>query len=349
MIPHNKPSIGIEESRAMEEVIASGWIAPGEKVKQFEQAFADYVGAEYAIAVNSGTAALTVALKALGIFRGNEIIVPTYACAAVVNAIYMATSTYPYLVDINVNDFNIDFDMIKKALFYKRHGIVIPHTYGVPADIQQFKQFKLPIIEDCSQALGSYINGQHVGLQGDIGIFSFGPSKMITTGSGGMLVTNNKDLSEKARDFTDYDKHIPAFNFAMDDLQAAMGIKQLKKLPGFLRRRECMAMQYIKCVLDTQKYWAVQQSNFNKRNWYRFIVMDECTDFVNRLKQHLANNGITAIVPIERHELLHNMLGLDAKKYMNAEWISTHGLSLPIYPSLLDEGFNQILDCLRRF
>lgn len=347
MIPHNKPTIGPEESEAISEVIQSGWIAKGEKVAQFEQAFAEYVGAKYAVAVNSGTAALTIALKAMGMVRGDEIIIPTYTCAAVINATYLAIGTYPYLVDVNECDFNIDSGTIKKALFCKRNGIIIPHTFGVPANIQQFKQFELPIIEDCSQAFGSYINGQHVGLQGDIGIFSFGPSKMITTGSGGMIVTNNKDLADKAREFIDYDKHIPAFNFAMNDLQAAMGFEQLKKMPEFLKKRKEMALEY--STISVIKGWNHQtfrHGHFSDWNHYRFVIIDEC---VHRLKQHLENNGITAIIPIEQHELLHNMIGLDKANFPNAEYTASHTLSLPIYPSLYDDGFERILEVLRSF
>jgi perosamine synthetase len=335
MIPHNKPSIGPEESQAIAEVIASGWIASGEKVKQFEQDFADYVGVKYAIAVNSGTAALYIALKDINA----TVSIPTYACAALVNAINMTENCRVRLCDINKDDFN----MIQAH--EDSYCAIIPHTFGVPCEIEKNGRYPY-IIEDCSQALGSYINGQHVGLQGDIGIFSFGPSKMITTGSGGMIVTNNKDLADKAREFIDYDKHIPAFNFGMNDMQAAMGIEQLKKLPTFLRKREYMAMQYIKHILDSGKYWAVQEGGYNKRNWYRFVIVDECVD---RLKQHLADNGITAIVPIRQDELLHNMVGLDKANFTNAEYVASHSLSLPIYPDLYDTNFVKILRALRSF
>jgi perosamine synthetase len=338
MIPHNKPSIGLEESAAIAEVIASGWIAPGEKVKQFEQAFAAYVGAKYAIAVNSGTAALFVAMKAIDMYGDARI--PTYACSALVNAAYIAELS-PRLEDININDFNAPY--IDSYDDDSTVNFIVVHTFGVPKEIK--RKYKHPyIIEDCSQALGSYINGQHVGLQGDIGIFSFGPSKMITTGSGGMLVTNNKDLADKARDYIDYDKHIPAFNFAMNDLQAAMGIEQLKKLPEFLRKRREMARQYMGICI--RKRWGFQHTIEANNNWYRFVLIG---DFVDRLKQHLADNGITAIVPIEQHELLHNMLGMNPELFPNAEYISTHSLSLPIWPGLLDDGFEKIIEILRRF
>jgi perosamine synthetase len=344
MIPHNKPSLDNQESEAIAEVIASGWIAKGKKVAQFEREFAEYVGTEHAIAVNSGTAALYIALKILGIdHQGYNIYTSTYCCAAVINAI-RATDGHCELMDIDKSDFNIT--NIDKIDHHEAHAVIVPHTFGVPVEIKKSKYRRPYIIEDCSQALGSYIDSQHVGLRGDIGIFSFGPSKMITTGSGGMLVTNNKNLADKSREFIDYDKHIPAFNFAMNDIQAAMGLVQLKKLPEFLHKRECMAREYIKCILDTQKYWMVQESNFNKRNWCRFVIIDEC---VQRLQRHLADNGITAIVPIEKHELLHNTLGIDSSGYTNAEYVATHSLSLPIYPDLYNNGFKKILDALRCF
>jgi perosamine synthetase len=344
MMPHNKPSLDNCEAAAISEVLKSGWIAPGEKVRRFEQVFTEYVGAKYAIAVNSGTAALYVALKIMEI-QGN-LVMPTYACSALLNAALMARIN-PILEDIDRESFNMKCG--HSSWTYQKAARIVVHTFGVPLDIEKIKLSDSPIIEDCSQALGSYINDQHVGLQGDIGIFSFGPSKMITTGSGGMIITNDKSLADRARDFIDYDKRVPAFNFAMNDIQAAMGIEQMKKLPTFLRRREYMAMQYIKCILDTQKYWAVQVGNFNKRNWYRFVIADEPKSLIDRLKQHLADNGITAIVPIRQDELLHNMLGLDSKQCQNAEYIAGHSLSLPIFPALTDEEFSHIIETLRRF
>jgi dTDP-4-amino-4,6-dideoxygalactose transaminase len=338
MIPHNKPSIGIEESQAIAETIASGWIARSRKVTQFEQAFAAYVGAKHAVAVNSGTAALFIALKVL---RSEKVVLPTYSCSALLNAIYMIHGT-PVLWDIERTDFNANY---KEWAFKENETLIYIHTFGVPFDTSGTWHNKPRIIEDCAQALGSYINNQHVGLQGDIGIFSFGPSKMITTGSGGMIVTNNDDLANKARDYIDYDKHVPAFNFAMNDLQATMGIEQLKKLPGFLKKRQKMAQEYIDVCM--KRGWEVQrQKPSDDRNFYRFIVVD---NFVDRLKQHLADNGITAIVPIKQEELLHNVLELDKMGYRNAEHISTHSLSLPIFPDLLDNGFDNAIKALRSF
>jgi perosamine synthetase len=343
MIPHNRPSTGPEESQAIADVISSGWIASGEKVKQFEQAFADCVGAKYAIAVNSGTAALLIALHILGFdHQGYNIILPTYSCAALLNACRMA-DVHCEIKDIHKNDFNINYS-IKPDSHDDADAIIVVHAFGVPAEIKDTKYRRPYVIEDCSQALGSYINGKHVGLQGDIGIFSFGPSKIITTGSGGMIVTNNKDLADGARDFIDYDKHIPAFNFAMNDMQAAMGIEQLKKLPEFLRKRKEMAFRYIDMCI--RKGWNFHHGIKVDNNWYRFVIIG---NFADRLKQHLADNGITAIVPIKQDELLHNMVGLDKANFPVAEWVSTHSISLPIYPELLENGFEQILQALRSF
>jgi perosamine synthetase len=269
--------------------------------------------------------------------------VPTYVCPAVLSAVDKCKHGCIGIADINKDDFNIEKGNVN--LLSHKGVYIIPHTFGVPANVKSFKSENQYIIEDCSQALGSYINGKHVGLQGDLATFSFGPSKMITTGSGGMLVTNNKALADKAREYIDYDKHIPAFNFGMNDLQAAMGIVQLKKLPEFLRKRRMMANNYMSICL--KKGWLWQAAgNINEGNWYRFVIKG---DFVDRLKQHLADNEITAIVPIERRELLHNILGLDASNYPNAEYVATHSLSIPIYPDLFDNGCERISEMLWRF
>jgi dTDP-4-amino-4,6-dideoxygalactose transaminase len=159
-----------------------------------------------------------------------------------------------------------------------------------------------------------------------------------------MLITNDKRLADRARDFIDYDKHIPAFNFAMNDIQAAMGIEQMKKLPEFVRKRKEMAFRYIDICI--RKCWNFHHGIKVDNNWYRFVII---CNFVDRLKQHLADHGIAAIVPITHDELLHNMTGRDAANFPNAEHIATHTLSLPIYPELYGNEFEKIIEALRCF
>jgi perosamine synthetase len=337
MIPHSIPSIGVEESQAIAEAINSGWIASGEKVNEFERVFAEYVGAKYAIAVNSGTSALMVALK---VINADSVYLPTYCCAAVLNAVEQAEAEYYELKDVNRNDFNIGVNSMAQDDIC---AVIAVHTFGIPIKINYY--MKPYIIEDCSQAIGSYVDGQHVGTQGDIGVFSFGPSKMITTGSGGMIVTNDKDLADKARNLIDYDKNIPAFNFGMNDIQAAMGIEQMKKLPEFLRKREVMAREYLKvCFI---KGWGYQDiSGGCLSNNYRFVIK---TDSATEIIKHLAEHNITAIVPITKGELLHNMIFIDKNYYQNAEWIASHTVSLPMYPNLSDNEVETILSTLRSY
>ncbi|MCK4793730.1 MAG: DegT/DnrJ/EryC1/StrS aminotransferase family protein, partial [Desulfobacteraceae bacterium] len=173
-IPHNKPTLSEEEIQAVSDVIRTGWIAQGEKVKAFEADVCEYmgIGSQNGVALSSGTAALYLALRVLGIEPGSEVIVPTYTCSAVLNAINLA-NLEPVPVDINERDFNIAVDSLKRSLSSETAAIIVPHCFGFPAEAVDLPDFDVPIIEDCATALGSKIKSKHVGLFGDICILSF--------------------------------------------------------------------------------------------------------------------------------------------------------------------------------
>jgi len=258
----------------------------------------------------------------------------------------------PVIVDIDKIDFNITYNEIKKKINEKTKVIIVPHTFGVPADIINIKKFGIPIIEDCAQSLGSKINNIHVGLFGDIGIYSFYASKVITTGNGGMLFSKNLENIENVKDYRDFDGrkiYYPRFNFQMTDIQAAMGIIQLNKLNQFLKNRKRIAEIYIK--ICQEKGWNFQKSK-NKNfipNWYRFVLKAD-TDFILRLKGDLLNLGIKCIIPIEDWELLSNYLKLNSNDFKNSEFIAKSTLSLPIFPDLVkDKNFKKLKDVLRNY
>jgi len=352
-IPHSKPSIDEREINAIKKVLESGWIVQGEKVKLFENEICNYIGVKKgsAVAVSSGTAALYVALKLLGVQAPtDEVIVPNYVCTAVLNAIFLNNAT-PVIVDIDMVDFNMTYQEIKKKINNKSKAIIVPHTFGVPADIPSMKELGIPIIEDCAQALGSKIYNKHVGLFGEISIFSFYATKLITTGQGGMLISNNSDYIERAREYQAYDMrkiYHPRFNFQMTDIQAAMGIVQLKKFNKFLINRKTIAEQYIK--ICEQKDWNFQKtmnSNFTQ-NWYRFVIKSD-HDLIGKIKKSLNDSGVSCVVPIEKWQLLSTYLKLNSEDFKNSEKITETTLSLPIFPDLADhENFEEILEILRK-
>jgi perosamine synthetase len=361
MIPHNKPTLGKEEIISIEGVIKSGWLVQGPKTKEFEDMVCKYIGLPkgMAVALANGTAALYVALKVLGVGKGDEVIIPTYVCSSLLNVIYLAGAT-PIIVDINENDFNISFSGIKAKLNKKTKAIIAPHIFGIPADIISMKkELKVFIIEDCAQSIGSKIKENYTGTIGDIGIFSFYTSKMIATGQGGMFVSNNPEYVRKARDFIDFDlgkgeergkrRFYPRFNFEITDIQSALGVAQLKKINTFIEKRKKIAKAYEEvCGLKGWNFQKPAKDNLFPNN-YRFIIKEEEKTII-KLREYLKKNGIDSIIPIEDWELLHNCLELEKKDFRVAEAVSKQTLSLPIYPDLIKQGnFKKIINCLKKF
>jgi len=348
-ILHNKPTIGKEEIKAAQRVLVSGWLAQGKEVEKFEEEFSKFLGFDkgHAAAVSSGTAALYVALVALGVKSGDEVITPTYVCSAILNAIFMAQAK-PVLVDVNQEDFNISFEETKKKITKRTKAIIVPHIFGLPADIDKFTKLKIPIVEDCAQAIGAKFKGQYVGTFGKAAIFSFYASKMMTTGYGGMIFSKDKNFIEKVKDFREFDcrkDYKPRFNFQMSDLQAAIGSAQLKKLPKFLARRKGIAEKYYQ-ALPPDMVWPKSIPENKRPNFYRFLIK---TQKSKALMNVLKKNGVKTIVPIEGFELLHRYLKQSSSDFPISENIAKTTLSLPIYPSLAIPDTEKISKIVLKF
>lgn len=350
MIQHNKPTIVSDDIEEISKVLHSGWIAHGGKVEKLEKTLCNYLGISgQGAAVSNGTAALYLALFSLGVGRGDEVILPAYVCSAVLNAIFFTGAT-PVLVDIDLNDFNISFKETKKKVGKKIKAIIIPHIYGVPADIDSFKKLGIPIIEDCAQSIGAEINGQMAGTFGDISIFSFYATKMLTTGQGGMVVSRKLKLIEKIKDFREFDcrkEYKTRFNFQMTDMQAALGISQLKKLPNFIKRRKEIAGRYLEAAGKNNRNLILQETGENKKRvYYRFVIRSK--GGVKKIQKLFKENDIQTIIPIETYELLHRYLKLDKDIFKNSEELARTTLSIPIYPSLKEEEISRIIRVIKK-
>lgn len=342
MIPHNKPTIEKDDIESITDVLNSRWIAPGEKVKEFEYELAKYISnGDQAVAVNSGTAALHLALLALGIKKGDEIILPTYVCTAVLNAINY-TGAFPILADINPYDFNISYKDTKSKITNKTKAIIVPHMYGIPADIDKFLELDVPIIEDCAQSIGAKFNGLKVGTFGDISIFSFFASKLLTTGNGGAVYSKNNELIDLVYDLVDFDcrpTYKTRYNYRMSDLQSKLGLSQLKKLDKFIKRRKEIAEEYNKIIEKKSDCFIVKIPKIKENVWYRYIIISERK---TNIKEEFLKEDIKVINPLEKWELLHNYLHLNKNNFLNAEKITYKTISIPIYPSLTDEEIIKI-------
>ena len=347
MIPHNKPTFGEEEILAVKQVLESGWIAEGKEVKEFEDELCRYLGQKpgHAVIFSSGTAALYVALISLGVKDGDEVITSTYVCSAVLNAIYLAKAK-PVLVDVNPDDFNISLTETKKKLTRKTKAIIVPHIFGMPADVNKFVKLDIPIIEDCAQIIGAKLNGRHLGTFGKAGIFSFYASKMLTTGYGGAVFSKDKNFIKKVKDYREFDcrrEYKPRFNFQVSDFQATMGRIQLKKLPDFLKKRNETAKIYYK-IISPEQAWPPRDIKNKEPNYFRFLIRTERPD---KIKKFMEKRGIKTIIPIETYELLHRYLGQNPNNFPISENVAKTTLSLPIYPSLTSLEIKRIKSVLK--
>ena len=335
-IPHSRPTLGEDEVRRVSAVIASGHIAQGPAVAEFERAFAAHIGTEDAVAVSSGTAALHLALMALGAGPGTEVIIPSFVCSALLHAVRYVDAR-PVLADIDPRTFNIDPEDVARRLTGRTCAIVVPHMFGLPAQTQRLLQLKVPIIEDCAQSLGSLSGDRPVGSLGHAGIFSFYATKMITTGEGGMLVSPSAEVRERARELREYDNKtadILRFNYKMTDVQAALGLSQLKRLPAFVRRRREIASRYDLAFKELKPRRPVPSS---AHVYYRYVMqVDGDTD---ALIERMRGFGIGCARPVFRP--LHHAVDPGGCPKTQHAW--ERGLSLPIYPSLQEPEIERII------
>lgn len=245
-IPIAKPVIGEEEIRAVTEVLRSGKLVQGEKVEQFEKGFSSYVGTKFAMAVSSGTAALQIGLQSMGIRKGDEVIVPPFTFAATANAVIHCGAT-PVFADIDSRTFNIDPEKIQEKITDKTRAVICVHLYGQACEMGSLtnicKSANADLVEDAAQAVGAEYKGRKVGTFGRISAFSFYATKNLTTGEGGMILTGQKDIAEKVKMIRNqgqseqYKHEIISYNFRMTDIQAAIGIEQLKKISDLNKKR----------------------------------------------------------------------------------------------------------------
>jgi perosamine synthetase len=340
LIVHNKPTMGILEEEAATRVIRNGWIAQGVEVEQFENELCEFLGLSdgHAVAVASGTAALYLALWALQA-RGKKVAFPAYSCSALRNAVLLAKAE-EVLLDSSSSTPNLDITSINNR---NADIVIAPHMYGLPIDLSALNG-KLPIIEDCAQSLGAMANGVSVGLQADIGVYSFYATKLITSGGqGGMVVSKNKDLIDSIRDYRQFDQrtdHKARFNFQMTDIQAAIGRVQLQRLSDFLNKREEIYIQYKHSGLNLIDI-SQKEIGLLRPVRYRALVNTKSIDKTTAILNKLHDKKIKSIIPLEEWELLG-----DPEFFPNARKWTKEIISLPLYPSLSNDDVQKIISVL---
>lgn len=336
-IPHSRPTLGKEEIKAVSEVIASGHIAEGAVVQEFEQKFADYLNVKQAVATNSGTSALHLALLALEVGPGDEVIIPSYVCCALLNAVNYTGAT-AVLADICPKSYNLDAADVKKRLSSHTKAIIVPHLFGMAADLDPLLALNVPIIEDCAQAVGAVYNQRPVGTFGVAAVYSFYATKVITTGEGGMVVCNVKNIAERIRDLKTYDQkgdYKIRFNYKMTDIQAALGIVQLERLDSILRSRKVIAEQYTRAFKALDLNLPPDDCG---HIFFRYVIGLN-TDSRSEIEA-LAHKSIGCDRPI--YLPLHRQM--KRKGYPVTEKAWKDSLSIPIYPSLTKDEVARVID-----
>ncbi|HPT37363.1 MAG TPA: DegT/DnrJ/EryC1/StrS family aminotransferase [Methanothrix sp.] len=360
-IPIAKPIIGDEEIRAVERVLRSGMLAQGEAVAKFEDDFASYIGAKNAIAVNNGTVALDLAVKALGLGPGDEVITPAFTFIASANcALYQGLT--PVFADVDPRTFNIDPDSIQEKITARTKAVIGVHLYGQPFDLTAVREIcqdkNLALIEDCAQAHGAEYHGQKVGSFAT-GCFSFYPTKNMTTGEGGMITTNDDAMAARLRllrshgDTGKYNHVSLGYNYRMMNLQGALGQVQLKRLEDFTAKRIANA-KFLNENIKVKGITTPYQADGVRHVYHQYVLRVE-EDFPSnreKLMEYLQARKIGSAVHYPKavyEQPIYQKLGYASVKCPVAEDVSRRVLSLPVHPSLTTENLQYIAKTLNEF
>ncbi len=348
-IPVAKPLIGRDDIRAVVAVMKSGGLAQGPQVLKFEQEFSRIVGDRECVAVNSGTSALHLALLALGVGPGDEVIVPSFTFAATANSVALTGAT-PIFVDIDPITYNINPDLIEAAITTKTKAIQAVHLYGLPADMPRIseiaKKHKLLLIEDAAQAHLAEVNGQRVGTFGDAAAFSFYPTKNMTSGEGGMVVLKNADAARLCRLYRNqgmeqrYQNEVIGFNLRMTDIHAAIGISQLAKVSKWTERRKANA-NYLNSKIQSVTTPTTPNGFSHVYHQYTVRITKNRDQFSKKLSELGIGNSV--YYPTQVHKLPSFALKLEMP---NTRLATEQVLSLPVHPSLSKRDLNRIADAV---
>lgn len=343
-----EPWIGEEEKRAIIEYLDSGgWITEFKRTREFEKAIADYVGSKYCSVVANGTVSLFIALKALGIGSGDEVIVPDCTMIASANAVVLAGAT-PVFVDVSLSNLCLDLALTERAITARTKAIMLVSLNGRFPDMDAFcklaRRQNLYLLEDAAQSLGSFFNGKHLGTFGQIGSFSFSAPKVITTGQGGALVTDDRQLFEKIlkiRDFgrrqsgVDFHETI-GYNFKFTDLQSVMGIEQMKKLAWRVERKKQIFALYQNELAMVSQVQFIETDLQNTSPWFIDVLVPDPAG----LREHLKEKeiGSRPFYPAIHSQPAYGLLG----NYPNSEYAAQHGLWLPSSSFLTDDDVRYV-------
>lgn len=368
-LPYCLPSIGEEEIAEVVDSLRSGWITGGPKVKRFEQEFARYTGSAHAIAVNSCTAALHLSLAALGVGAGDEVILPTLTFCATANVV-VHLGAWPAIVDVG-RDFQISPGAVSRAITPRTKAIIPVHYGGQACDLSEIltiaDRHRIPVIEDAAHAAGAEYRGRKIGSHGRAACFSFYATKNMTCGEGGMITTNDADLAARLRllalhgmnhdawkRYTEagswyYEVLAAGYKCNMTDIQASIGIHQLRRLDGFIRRRQEIAGMYDSAFSDLREILLPARRADRNHTFHLYpirlntdLLQLSRTEFIDEL--HARNIGASVhFIPLHRHPFYRDQFGYRPEEFPECEEIYRGLLSLPLYPKMSDRDAGEVI------
>lgn len=374
-LPPFRHSIGEEEINEVVDTLKSDWVTTGPKTFNFEDIFSKKVDSKYAIAVSSCTAALHLAIVALGIGEGDEVITTPFTFAATAEVVENEKAK-PVFVDVEKDTYNIDPARIEEKITDKTRAIIVVHYAGHACEMDRImdiaKKNDLYVIEDAAHAIGSKYNNKSIGSIGDVTCFSFYATKNITTAEGGMITTNNEELADKMRILSlhgiskdawkryssegswYYEILYSGYKYNMSDLQASIGIHQIGKLDQMQKRREEIADKYNKSFAEIPQLTTPTVKNYATNAWHLYPVQvnDDLlsinrNDFIEALK---AENIGTSVhfIPLHLHPYYKEKYGFKGISFPNAESLYNHEISLPIYPKMADEDVDDVISAVKK-
>lgn len=343
MIPHSRPTITPDDVRAVNRSLKTGMLAQGRQVEKFEHAVARFLNLKHGIALSSGTAALHLALLALNVKAGDEVLIPTYVCSALMHAVRNIGGK-PVLLDTDPNDLSLNVSEIRNKKTRKTRALIFAHPFGYPLELSEILRLGIPVIEDIAPSIGAKLNRKKVGNAGKLTITSFYATKMLTTGEGGMVLTDSKSLAGKVRSYRCYDEQKnwhDSFNYKMTDFQGALGLSQLKKILTFLQRRREIARRYDSFLKQFRDVSLPELPKGARPSWHRFLFRHPEGE---RIIRQLNQKGIAARKPVFKP--LHQYSGV--KNFPGANLLHREMVSLPVYPSLTHFEIKTILSALEK-
>ena len=372
-IPISLPHTGEEEWLATREPIMSGWLTAGPKVREFEEIFAKRHGVKHAMAVTSATTALHLALVALNIKAGDEVIVPAFTWISTANVVIYCGAKVVF-VDVDRTTFNIDVNDLKKKITSKTKAIIPVHLFGLCADMDAVKKVagNIPLVEDGACAAGAGYKGNTAGSLGTIGCFSFHPRKSVTTGEGGMITTNDDKLAEVISSLRNHgasiseeqrhhgakpyilpDFNILGYNYRMTDLQAAVGIVQLKKLDLFIDEREKWAKFYDEALKDIGWLITPVVGSDYKHGWQSYVIyIDESKAPISRndMMEKLQQMGVSTRPGTHAPHMLNyyaEKYNIKPDDFPGAKDCNNYSMSIPLFNRMTKEDYDYVVYCLK--